>query len=58
MTSERCVDLARFFLPDDAPEGVVSELAEHIQNSIECWLGERDDDCGVCLASSPAEVEP
>lgn len=39
---DRCVDLARHFLPDDAPEPVVMQLAEHIQNSIECWLGEEE----------------
>lgn len=54
---ERCVDLARHFLPDDAPEAAVMALAGHIQNSIECWLGDESNDCGPCLASEAMEAE-
>jgi len=33
---QKCLDLAEYFLPQDAPETI--GLAQHIQNSIELWL--------------------
>jgi hypothetical protein len=35
----RCQQLARHFLGDTVSEKLVSQLAEHIQQSIEDWIG-------------------
>jgi hypothetical protein len=34
----KCEELARHFLPDNAPEEDVKELAQHIQEKVEDWI--------------------
>ena len=44
MFDRRCEDLAAHFLGERAPEAVRHELAQAIQDCVEDWIAELEDD--------------